>query len=75
MNNQLQQILVFKSFFFVEMSAAKVVTENDDSKYDRHKLIQLGVDPEFLNFMDYDQARELLIGMLYLIVKKQDGYA
>lgn len=57
------------------MSAAKVVTENDDSKYDRHKLIQLGVDPEFLNFMDDDQARELLKGMLYLIAKKQDGYA
>lgn len=57
------------------MSAAKVVTENDDSKYDRRKLIQLGVDPEFLNFMDDDQARELLKGMLYLIAKKQDGYA
>jgi hypothetical protein len=57
------------------MSAAKVVTENDDSQYDRHKLIQLGVDPEFLNFMDDDQARELLKGMLYLIAKKQDGYA
>jgi len=57
------------------MSAAKVVTENDDSKYDRRKLIQLGVDQEFLNFMDDDQARELLKGMLYLIAKKQDGYA
>lgn len=58
-----------------ERNSTKVLTEKDDSMYDRHKLVQLGVDPEFLKFMDDEQTRELLKGMLYLIIKKQDGFA
>ncbi|AIC16200.1 hypothetical protein [Nitrososphaera viennensis] len=55
--------------------SAKVLAEKDGSMYDRHKLIELGVAPGFLKFMDDEQARELLKGLLYLIIKKQDGYA
>ncbi|MEO9364115.1 MAG: hypothetical protein ABI348_09460 [Nitrososphaera sp.] len=47
----------------------------DDSSYDRHKLIELGVDPECLKFVNDRQARELLKALLYLIAKKQDGFA
>lgn len=46
-----------------------------DSSYDKYKLIELGVNPEFLKFMDDLQAKELVKGLLYLIVKKQDGFA
>ena len=46
-----------------------------DSSYDKHKLIELGVNPEFLKFMNDVQAKELVKGLLYLIAKKQDGFA
>lgn len=82
-NNYLQQILVMISVFLSDMSergstttsTTKVVSEKDESMYDRYKLAQLGVDPEFLKFMNDDQAKELLKSLLYLIMKKQDGYA
>jgi hypothetical protein len=50
-------------------------TVKDDFSYDRRKLTELGVNTEFLKFMNDEQARELLKSLLYLIVKKQDGYA
>ncbi|AIF84546.1 hypothetical protein NTE_02497 [Candidatus Nitrososphaera evergladensis SR1] len=50
-------------------------TVEDDFSYDRRKLTELGVNTEFLKFMNDEQARELLKSLLYLIVKKQDGYA
>jgi hypothetical protein len=57
-------------------SAATVLSNNakTDPQYDRYKLTELGVKPEFLNFMNDEQRLELLKSLLYLIVKIQDGY-
>ncbi|AIF84239.1 hypothetical protein NTE_02185 [Candidatus Nitrososphaera evergladensis SR1] len=57
-----------------EGTSTKVLTKKEDKEYDRRKLIELGVDPEFLKFLSDEQARELLKAMLYLITKSQDGY-
>lgn len=58
-----------------KVTSTKVLSKKDDAMYDRHKLAELGVNPEFLKFMNDEQAKELLKSMLYLIIKKQDGYA
>jgi len=50
-------------------------TRRDDTSYDRHKLIELGIHPEFIGLLNEHQAKELLKSMLYHIVKKQDGFA
>lgn len=56
-------------------SSTRILPVKDDSKYDRYKLAQLGVASEFLKFMNDEQAKELLKSLLYLIIKRQDGYA
>ncbi len=55
-------------------SSSMLITKRDDSMYVRSKLVQLGVSEELLNQLNDVQRKELLKSMLYLIVKKQDGY-
>ncbi len=55
-------------------SSSMLITKRDDSMYVRSKLVQLGVSEELLNQLNDIQRKELLKSMLYLIVKKQDGY-
>jgi hypothetical protein len=55
-------------------SSSLLMTKRDDSIYVRSKLVQLGVSEELLNQLNDVQRKELLKSMLYLIVKKQDGY-
>ncbi|AIF84312.1 hypothetical protein NTE_02258 [Candidatus Nitrososphaera evergladensis SR1] len=49
--------------------------KKEGATYDRHKLIELGINPELLKDLNDEQAKELLKAIIYLIVKKQDGYA
>ncbi len=58
-----------------KVTSAKVLSKRDDTMCDRQKLAELGVNQEFLNVANDEQAEELLKLMSYLIIKKQDGFA
>jgi hypothetical protein len=58
-----------------KVTSAKVLLKRDDTMYDCQKLAELGVNQEFLNFVNDEEAKELLKSMLYRIIKKHDGYA